>query len=52
MNDAFAIKVLSQMREAWRVILATLPPDAVERRRKYRREIAAQSCAVRKLTGK
>jgi len=52
MNDAWAVKVLSQMREEWRVILATLPPEAAERRRKYRKEVAALSCAVRKLTEK
>jgi hypothetical protein len=52
MNDAFAVKVLSQMRDEWRVILPTLPAQAAERRRKYRKEIAAMSCAVRKLTGK
>ena len=50
MNDAFAVKVLSQMRDEWRFILPTL--QAAERRRKYRKEIAAMSCAVRKLTEK
>lgn len=52
MNDAFAVIVLSEMRDEWRRILSTLPPEAAERRHKYRREIHALNCAINRLAGK
>ena len=51
MNDAYAVKVLTAMREFSRLRI-TVCHLSVDEGTQCRREIAALSCAIRALTGK